>query len=446
MKTLFITISDGEVSKNILQTSIFAQLKKEFDIVLLVSPKQTQQYIKLMGHEATIEAMPKPPSQALDEFFGDLFLYSMHTQSVRVKIEHSYASGGSILGKSIKNILWFFGRFGWYRFFWRSIYSHVPDYSLDALFTHYRPSVVFAANLTSVDDARLIRAARRFRVKSVGLPKGWDNLTLKTFLPIFPDLLLVQTEFMKQDAIALDYPPTRIQVVGFPKFDIYADKSKLVSRVEFMQAFGLDPARPLILYAGAGDQLAPHDEDILSEFLAAVEVGIIKGHPQVLVRPHPKYAYHPEHIPVRDFWALDLPGKRQKSGDFYFDHADVVHLMNSLYHCDLLIHTASTLGVEAAIFDKPSITLAYDGKAQILPALSTARYNRYEHMQRVIVTGGMKVVENFETLVQYTNEYLQNHSLDEVERVRLVSENAGIIDGKAGDRVVQALRSLIVEE
>lgn len=440
MKTVFITISDGEVAKNILETDVFSVLAPRARVVLLVNPKSVEEYSQMVGGRAVVEAMPRAASLRVDEFFSDLFLYSVPTESILVKVEHSFRSGGSLMGKSIKRVLWTLGHFRWYRGLCRNLYLRLPDRTLDSLFKKHNPDLVFAANLTSSEDARLLKAAKRFKVKSVGLPKGWDNLTLKTLLPVRPDTLLVQTELMRGDAISLDVAPDRVIVVGFPKFDAYADEKALESREEFMARFGFDPNRKLILYAGAGDQLAPHDEEILARYLGAIERGDVSGRPQVLVRPHPKYRYQVEGLPSGSHWALDWPGTRlTKSGDFHFDEDDVAHLTNSLYHCDLLVHTVSTLGVEAAIFDRPSISIAYDGEARVVPGLSVARYYRYDHIQRVMRTGGAKAARSFEELVRYTNAYLSDPSLDALGRERLVAENAGTLDGKAGVRVAHTI-------
>lgn len=448
MHTIFITLSDGEVSKNVLQSDIFPLLRKDMRVVLLVPHSKLEFFCGKVGSEnVLVEMIPKTPHPRLEEALADIFLYSLHTDSIPVKIEHSFHSGGSQIGRAVKYTLWVAGALYPYRALVRLLYRFIPDTSLDALFVRYRPTAVFAANLTSVEDARFIKAARRHGVKSVGMPKGWDNLTLKTFLPVFPDRLLVQNALMRADAAHLDYPESRIEVVGFPKFDIYADSSVLLPREEFMRGLGLDAGRKLIVYAGAGDQLAPRDEEILEDFLQAIDSGRLAGRPQVVVRPHPKYIYRAERIRPRDFWVLDRPGKvlGGKQGEFEFDRDDVVHLANTLYHCDLLIHTASTLGIEAAIFDKPSITLAYDGTASPPAGLSTARYYGYVHMRRVLATGGMKVARSFEELLRYSGEYLVSPGLDHEARERIVRENTHIIDGKAGGRTAKAILALCQE-
>jgi len=443
---MWVTISDGEVSKSILQSNIFPLLKDHVRIVFLAHKEKVAYYATRFGSESVqVETMPKPDSSLLEEMWSDLFLYSLHTKSIRVKIEHSYRIGGTLLGKWIKLVLWQLGRFSWYRWFFKFLYRLMSDHSFDALFEGEKPDLVFAANLTSGEDARLLKAARARGIPTIGMPKGWDNLTLKTLLPVFPDQLLVQTSLMKDDAKKLGYPEKDIRVVGFPKFDIYADTSVLSTREEFLTTLGLDPSRKLILYAGAGDQLAPHDEEILSDFLLAIERGDVPDSPNVIVRPHPKYRYRTEIVPPRPFWIVDRPGKvlGMKSGEFEFDRSDIIHLMNSLAHADLLIHTASTLGVEACIFDKPTIALAYDGSTQTSPALSTARYYEYDHVRRVITTGGMKVASSFEDLLRYTNEYLKHPEEDRAGRKKIVAENAYAIDGGAGERVANEVLSML---
>lgn len=444
-KTIWITISDGEVSKTILQSDVFALLKERAKVVFLVNPKKVAYYRDRVGSsDVLIEAMPSPRSPFWEEIWADLFLYSLHTESLRVKIAHSYHSGGSLIGMLAKRLLWQLGRFRIYRSVCRYLYAHMHERTFDSLFEAHTPNLVFAANLTSPDDARLLKAARTRKIPTVGMPKGWDNLTLKTFLPIFPDALLVQTELMKTDAERLDYPSESITVVGFPKFDVYANPVRALSREAFMRQLGLDSSRPLMLYAGAGDQLAPHDEEILADLVQAIDTGVVPNKPQIVVRPHPKYIYRDEVIPKRDFWVLDRPGARTAgSSDFEFDEKDVLHLMNSLMHADVVIHTASTLGIEAAIFDKPSITLAYDGHAKLHESVSTARYYFYDHMRRALATGGMRVAHSFEELISTLNQYLATQSLDSAERAKMVRENAYMIDGQAGTRVAETLVSMM---
>ncbi len=446
MKTIFITISDGEVSKNILRSKIFSILQKESNVVLFVHRNKLNYFQKEFSFpNVHIEILPGPTYSRLENWFSKIFLFSLHSESILVKINYSYYSGGTFFGRLGKLFLWSLGRFYIYRQLIRFLYNYIPDRSFFDYFKKHKPDLVFVTNLISNEDSRLLKSARLFGVKSVGMPKGWDNLTLKTFLSVSPDYLLVQTDLIKQDAVNfLDYPTDRIMVVGFPKFDTYTESPKK-TREEFLLSMGLNPNKKTILYAGAGDQLAPHDEDILHMLLLAIERGDIVIPVQVLVRPHPKYIYHSELIKMSPFWILDRPGKvvGKEQSDFEFESKDIDHLVSSLAYCDLLIHTASTLGIEASIFDKPSITIAFDGDKQIRPELSVSRYYKYVHLERVVKTRGMKVAHNFNEFIKLINEYLQQPDLDRACRKLIVKENAYIIDGGASARVANFLVKLL---
>jgi len=429
-------MSDGEVSKSILHTDVFRILKGAVRVVLLVHKNKVTYFKKIVGADADVEVMPAANSPRIEEFFLDLMLFSVPTRSIRVKIEHSFHSGGSQIGRAIKYFLWTLGHLRLYRALCRFIYKCVPDRSFDGLIEKYNPDFIFAANLTAAEDARLLKVAHSRGIPTIGMPKGWDNLTLKTLLPVFPDRLLVQTPLLKGDAVRLDYPSSRIAVVGFPKFDLYANRTDIMRREDFLHQFELDASRKTILYAGAGDVLAPHDEEILARFLRAVEQGDVEGRPQVIVRPHPKYLYRTEILPQGSHWILDRPGAvvGSRAMDFEFTKDDVEHLKNSLYHADLVIHTASTLGVEAAIFNKPTITIGYE-ETPVPVALSTSRYYFYEHYARVVETGGMPVAHSFDELIRFANEYLKDPCKDESGRAAIVDGNAYRVDGKAGERV-----------
>ena len=240
-----------------------------------------------------------------------------------------------------------------------------------------------------------------------------------------------------------DYPEHRIAVVGFPKFDRYAKHRGLLPRDVFLRELGLDPGRRTILYAGAGDQLAPYDEEILRDLLEAIAQGKAAVPVQIIVRPHPKYLYRKEIIPSSSLWVYDRPNEKggEAVENFEFEKEVEAHLMNSLAHCDLLIHSISTLGIEGAIFDRPMITLAFDGIKKLPAALSTARYYQYTHIKRVMATGGMRRADNLDELIRLTNDYLLHPEKDIEARKIMAREHAYTIDGKAGERIAAFLLS-----
>lgn len=435
-KTIFITIYDGAVSQNILRTDVFRILKEHAKIVLFVQKDKEDYFREQFGSSGVlIEVLPEPSRPAFERIFSRLALYGLPTRTVFSKIRYGWLKNKKVFLVLFELLLWILGHAKIFRLLLRRTYNAVPDNSFDIFFEKYSPSAVFAPNLVSDESFRLVKGARRRGVTSFGMPKGFDNLTSKTFFGVHPDWLLVQMPMVKEHAIRfMDFPKDKILAAGFSRFDIYKNKGSIVSRQEFCQKLGLDPLKKIILYAGAGDQMAPYDEEILADLLKSIEEGKVTFPAQVLVRPHPKYKYRSEILSPSPLWVLDLPGKRV-GRSVEFEKEDVAHLMNSLVHCDVLVHTASTLALEASIFDRPNISIGFDGD-RILPlGLSVSRYYEYEHYKSLVDTGGIKVVFSPQELVSALNEYLSDPSRDSEGR-KLIASQVGEV-GSAGQRTAE---------
>lgn len=438
--TIFVTIYDGAIAKNILRTDVFRVLKEYFRIVLFVPQEKRSHYERLYGSDAVrVEITPSATYPRFERIFNMLALSTLHTHTVRAKIDFSYAQRGGMLKYGARVLAWHLGKFRFVHMFFRVAYMWVLDTSFDAFIAHYKPRSVFAPNMISEEDFRLIKAARRHGVQSIGMPKSWDNLTSKTFFNIFPDWMMVQNASMQDEALSLfGYPRERTHVVGFPQFDVYEKSVPTTSREDFCKALDIDSACKIILYAAAGHQLAPHDEEVLSVFIERIEhdEGIPKVH--ILVRPHPKYAFDVTRIPDRPFVSIDRPGTKvsQHLTSWEFDDADIAHLADSLRYADLLISTVSTLNIEGAIFDVPLISIGFDGNAQLPPTLSSARYYAYDHMRPLVASGGMTIARSADELFESARNCLADRTLHQEGRKTILRELVGDIGG-SGSRVAE---------
>jgi len=440
MRTLFITIFDGAASKNVLHSNIFKILRSEYRIVLFVPGAKYEYYRQMFSEDVVIEKSPPADFPLIERWFHVLALRCLHTETVRMKIHHDVASGRGVIRSMGQLVLWWLGRSRLIHRALRFLYLQFPDSSFDAYIDTYRPRGVFVPNMISNEDYRMIKATRKRGIVSIGMPKSWDNFTSKTFFNIFPDWIMVQNHIMQEEAVRLfDYPRERIEVVGFPQFDIYADSSALVSREEFFSSVGLDPGKKTILYAAAGQQLAPYDEEVLADLITYLDREV--SGVQVLVRPHPKYEFQADRIPNASFVKIDRPGRvvTGKHASWEFDMGDIRHLYNSLYHADLLISTVSTLNIEGAIFDKPLISIGYDGKQVLGLALSTARYYKYTHMLPIVRSGGMSVAYSAGELYSLVESYLENPARDRNGRARIVTDEVGRLDGHAAEKIAQLI-------
>jgi hypothetical protein len=98
---------------------------------------------------------------------------------------------------------------------------------------------------------------------------------------------------------------------------------------------------------------------------------------------------------------------------------------------------ASTIGVEAAIFDTPVVDVAFDGESPVEPAKSVRRYYRFTHYANVMKRGAQRIAETPDALVGHVASYLLDPSLDREGRRLVVQDQVQFTDGKSSDRIAR---------
>jgi CDP-glycerol glycerophosphotransferase (TagB/SpsB family) len=437
MKTIFITIFGGAIARNILRTDVLKILKSELKIILLVPNSKKEYYEKEFADKnIIIESFPGKIKK-MDKLFFHLGFESLHTKTVTNRQKNYLKNTSDYKGYIIRRIFWFFGQFKLFREFLRGFYYIIPSKNFRELLRKYKPILVFAPNSISPEDIQLLKEAKKKNIKTLGMVKSWDSLTSKTFLAVKPDHLIAHNEIIKKEAeVFSDYPQSRVFVSGVPQFDIYFDKKNILSREEFFKKIKADPSKKLIFFCASGGWIAPTDGDIAQILDQAIRSQKIKIPTQVLLRPHPKYEVDSK---VKEYSniIIDYPGKHLGLGlgSWEFEEDDMLHLLNSLYHCDLMINTVSTVTIEACIFDKPVINIAFDGFQKKPFFESVARFYTSNHYSNIVRTGGVSVVHDKEEMVEAINSYFLKPDINNNGRAKIVKEQCQFIDGKSGERI-----------
>jgi hypothetical protein len=453
MKTIFITIFDGAIAMNILRTDAFKTLKKQNDLrIILLIPyfRQVDYYKKLFEDlpKVVVEGIKRPRPKGLKYAFLRLFKHAFATETIKMGQVTALLRDKNLIKFTVFRIVNFFAANSFVRIILRKIDStFFPGIKYQYLFDKYKPDILFAANILALEDTELIRCAKRNGTKTIGMVKSWDNLTSKGVIRnIETDKLIVQNEIVRQEAVKLqDFPPEKIYISGVPQWDIYFDKSIISSREEFFKKIGADPKKKLLFFCSPGDEFGPHDGENLEILDQAITEGKINYPTQILVRPHPKYAGLDEKAKNCPNAILDRPGKyaTKHLATWDFQKDDILHLANSLYHCDLIINTASTTTIEACIYDKPVINIAFDGYQKKNYYQSVKRYYSFNHYQNIVKARGTKVVKNPDEFISAVNAYLSNPRLDEKGRKRIAKEQCYKLDGGAGTRIAQLILDFI---
>ncbi|MDP1719072.1 MAG: CDP-glycerol glycerophosphotransferase family protein, partial [bacterium] len=314
-----------------------------------------------------------------------------------------------------------------------------------ACLDNYRPDLVFSTDIFHDGDAHLLAEARARKIKTVGMVRSWDNFTTKGVFRIKPGSLIVQNETMEAEAVKYSgISRKEIVVAGIPQYDRYFS-GKRMPRDEFFKKIGLDPKKKLILFSPFGQRFTNTDWQVMEIIKEFIEKKLIPP-AQVLVRFTPN-----DEVPLGKFrpsadFYLDKPGHQFRAGVFRdqeLNARDMEWLADSLFSADIVVAGGASIGIDAAVFDKPAILIYFDGFENRPLWQSVRRFFDFSHGKQVTRDGSLKAARSREELLSYLDQCLENPGLDSELRRKLVERMCWRTDGKAGERIAAViLRSL----
>ena len=311
----------------------------------------------------------------------------------------------------------------------------------EELFDRYRPTLLVTSSPGLIfSEIPLLRTAVRRGVRTVAVDPSWDNFTNKLLPVRRVDRLIVWNDLMKQQAIDLHgYQADGVSIAGAPHWDLYFKPGPAASRELFFRQIGADPSRKLITVTTTPRELYPHHDHVLRVLTRAMRDGAWRHDVQVLVRLHPRdeLAAYEEFqgvpgvliekpfrstVKAGDGLAVDITADNQR------------HLADTMRYSDVVVNVASTIAIEAAIFDTPVVNIAFDGEQPSEWARSARRYYRFTHYVNITRHDAVRVAESPEQLVELVGRYLDDPSLDRKGRRRVVEEQCQFLDGRSAER------------
>jgi len=451
MKTTFVSLFFNTAIANLsVPDGVLDQLinkKKQEDRIVFLTSSLYDGKLKRFYEKGVIpEYFDRKfdPRGFFERAFQFFYSYLIYTGTTRIlstfgaRTDAPPAGGNrylSFLKSLIANI---FGRFKFIKVkFVPWMYSIVfYERPFGDVFKKYKPTVVFSPNIALFPDIEIVAESRRNGVLSVGMACNWDHLN-KYYIPVHADILLIQNEPMKKEAVELHvYKESEVFIVGFPQFDVYTNLNKyLMSREEFFGKFNLDPKKRLILFI-SGAAYALDEPDILKEIS-----GWIRGQKfneknlALMVRPY---------VVLRDRKSeeekyKDLVGDSNVAFNWFFDGNNFENkkfYINMLYYSDLMISVFSTTAIEASILDKPNIILGFDGLQKRPFHQSVVRLEQMSHFRHVLDLKSIPIARDFGGLFNLMNNYLDKPNTDKEKRKHLVDILCGGNDGNSSERVV----------
>ena len=105
-------------------------------------------------------------------------------------------------------------------------------------------------------------------------------------------------------------------------------------------------------------------------------------------------------VKVADGLAIDVMPEHQR------------HLGDTMCHADVVVNVASTITIEACIFDTPVVNICFDGPADEPYVQSARRYYSFTHYVNITKRDAVRVAGSPAEMVEWVGRYLEDPSLD----------------------------------
>jgi len=328
------------------------------------------------------------------------------------------------------------------------------------LFERYQPDLVVASTPGWRLDRYLLREAAARGVPTAAAVVGWDNPSSYSLSGAPVRDILCWSEIQKDELIlGSDWDPDRVHIGGIPIYDGYFRKTWQLPRDEYFRLHNLVPNRKLLAYASSFVSFSPNLPNI--EALARLVASDSLPQPcQLLVRLHPnhfldvhlfKQEREAIHRLARDLSHVHVVEPVPLGGELgYYSGEDMPEKASMLAHSDVFLTVYSTMVVEAAIHDRPIISVCIDApggwNTKRKYSLPLSQIGSWPTHKRFREAGAGRVTLNADELRESIGLCLADPSLDREKRGGFVLQEVTHVDGSAGKRTGELLKGLLLRE
>lgn len=437
-KTIFITSFHVLISRNILCAPLLKMLTDNGWRVVLIVPQKKAEYFRTTfgGERVSVEGVANPLGR-LDDFFKDIALAAIRTGSLKTMRHRRMGIERPLMQKVLC----------WaplVRRFIPLLYRLLmPAYTFHTLFDRHRPSAVFATDVFSSNDCRLLHEAREHRVPTVGMVRSWDNLTTKGGFRVVPDILVVQNNLTRDEAVRFhNIKPSIMRVVGIPHYDNYL-QPPAVSRDEFLDSLGIPRDKKFFIYVPLGDRIMKVGDVVHKHFYDDDMIALID-------RCLPLDMYLVVRFPPTDTVTIDKtrlsarvvfssPGVRFGEGvsgvrASEMSREDDTSLFHALIYTHGVINPFSSIFVDAVFLDRPVIVPSFDPRP-VSYWESVVRVQEFEHLKPVMASEGVRIARTPDELAKHMQFYAEDRTRDAEARAALTNAECLSRDGKSSERL-----------
>ena len=213
----------------------------------------------------------------------------------------------------------------------------------------------------------------------------------------------------------------------------------------FFIEFGAGPTG--LLFATEGPDIYPDQHNVAALIIEAIKRNRIPNS-QLLIRLHPhdsmsKYENLKNYSNVKIEYPYEKTNNNGVGLNFAFGKQKRNHLANSLYHSDVVISVASTIAIEACIFQKPIIDIGFECDNEMQIVNSSKEIYSLTHYNNFTNFGANDIAFSRYELIDLINENLKFPDQKQKNRSDAMKAFAKNIDGQSMVRSIDALQSFL---
>jgi hypothetical protein len=297
-----------------------------------------------------------------------------------------------------------------------------------------RPAIALA-NIQMHSVVPFIVGGRRLGLPLIGHVASWDHTVGKGIVSPYLGRYVVQNDVMRDDLVRYHGIDTdRVVVSGWPQTDVFHRGRPRADYEAVLSALGLDPSRPVVLVMGNTPTNAPYEGVLVERLVAWWQENGVRERFSLLFRPHPRDRQWRERFSP----ALGKSGAAVQEPSF----TDLDRLAALLQHGDVVVSNAGTILLDALVNDRPTVCVLYDEGAP--PGESWAIKNvSGEHYRSLMESDAFYRASRFEEVTAGIEQGLAEPDELAAERARVAHSVVGEVDGRAAERVADAILSAL---
>jgi len=296
-------------------------------------------------------------------------------------------------------------------------------------------------------DLDPIQIAKKNKITTFSSIYSLDNLTAKGYSFLNTDYLSVWNNTMKEDAVNLHgYISENVFVDGSAiadNFYKFKNISNDDSRINFLNSIGLKSTDKFITIATIPQFYWGKNHILLTKDILSMDLNVI-----VLIKPHPMDVTNYDNLgssrvvidPFHGGFEANKYEHNPTSWRTPSNHIE--NLSNIMMYSELVINVASSIAIDASIFNTPGINIAFDYETKN-QALPSKYLYKYTHYKRIIDTNGTYFSHDSEMLKTQIENILSGNDPANENRKTMARNIYGIFDGNSIDRIVNNIEKIL---